>query len=735
MSKLKLNDVQCQAVQAPLGVYLVLAGAGSGKTQVLVQRIGFLINELKAHPNQILAVTFTNKAAVEMKERISALLSYDASSMWIGTFHGLANRILRRHHSNAGLGANFQILDSSDQRRLLKAVISELNISEKDIPATSAASFINRHKDNGIRAHNLQLSELDFHNKQLHKIYVEYEKACKRSDVIDFAEILLRSLELLRNNKEILRYYQQRFQHILVDEFQDTNSVQYAWLQMLASKQQSLMVVGDDDQSIYGWRGAKIENIQNFHLDFPSCTTIRLEQNYRSTTTILQAANAVIANNLHARLGKDLWTAQNGGDKINLYRVNDEVGEARNVVDEILAAQKKGVKLQDIAVLYRTNAQSRALEDAFIRKDVNYRIYGDMSFYARAEIKNAMAYLAVISNPHNNAALGRIINFPPRTIGPKTTSVINQIARENEVSLWDATLTVAANNELTARAQRALVGFIDLITDLQHQASSLTLAQLMDLMLNDKTSGLLKYYREHNDFDSSERVKNLEELITAAETFENNLQENNADFDPNNHLLTLQNFIDQNALVTEEEDPLNEQNHVSLMTVHKAKGLEFDYVIITGLEEEIFPIIRPDEDDGLAEERRLFYVALTRARKMISLYYADSRRVYGRMEKYMISRFVREIPKELINSKDKRPSALNSNKFRSFSLNPKPKANKLQDYIDKAAEKFRLGQSIYHEDYGDGLVLKKDGNKIEVVIMSTNSRYWLNEDDPKLKGL
>jgi len=729
MSKLnlELNEAQNQAVTSPLGVQLVLAGAGSGKTQVLVQRIGFLVDKLNCHPSSILAVTFTNKAAKEMQERISSLLNGNIEGMWVGTFHGFAHRLLRRHYQEANLAANFQILDASDQKRLIKTLLTDSNLPEKDFSIREVASFINHNKDDGIRAENIQTYAQDFHQHQLKKIYQAYEKACIRSNVIDFAEILLRALELLRNNKKLLELYQQRFQHILVDEFQDTNSVQYAWLRLIASKNKSLMVVGDDDQSIYGWRGAKIENIQNFHHDFKNCVTIRLEQNYRSSGVILAAANAVIAQNGISRLGKQLWTSQAKGEKIQLYSVADETKEAQKVAQKIETLQKNGTKLNDIAILYRTNAQSRALEESLKKQRIAYRIYGDLSFYDRAEVKNAIAYLAVMNNPHNNPALERIINFPPRGIGSKSIDLMRQISNQNGSSLWDAITKILQDKQLPSRTYNALLMFHKAIVKLQNllqeNQDKMSLATVIRTMLENGYSGLIRHYEAKKEDKPKERVANIKELISAASNFTEGLKDKP---------LTnqLQNFIDQSSLFNDESNENEDEDYVHLMTVHRAKGLEFAHVFITGLEEDIFPLPYYGDDKKLEEERRLFYVALTRAKLTLSLYYATERLMYGRREHNEKSRFIKEIPDNLIASTTQKKQTFKE-VDRSFSIRKvSPKGS---DYEKQKQDKYRLGSSIYHQELGSGLIFKVDGNKIELKF--GQQRIWLDKDDPNLKFL
>ncbi|MBU1332291.1 MAG: UvrD-helicase domain-containing protein, partial [Gammaproteobacteria bacterium] len=514
-----LNDAQRQAVAARVGRQLVLAGAGSGKTRVLVHRIAWLIQIENASPHSILSVTFTNKAAAEMRHRIEQMLGQSPAGMWVGTFHGLAHRLLRAHWQEAGLAENFQILDSDDQQRIVKRVIRELGLDEQRWPPKQAQWFINGQKDEGLRPKNIQPGG-DLFLATMLKIYEGYEAACARAGVIDFSELLLRALDLWRDKPGLLEHYQRRFRHILVDEFQDTNAVQYAWLRLLAKGGDSLMVVGDDDQSIYGWRGAKIENIQQFSDDFADAEVIRLEQNYRSTAGILKAANALIANN-QGRLGKELWTEDGDGEPINLYSAFNEHDEARYVVESIEdALRKDGLKRSEIAILYRSNAQSRVLEEALLREKIPYRIYGGQRFFERAEIKNAMAYLRLLDGRGNDAALERVINVPARGIGEKSVETIREYARAHDVSMWEAIRLMVAAKTLPGRASGALAGFIELIENLAAKVLEMPLHLMTQTVIEQ--SGLIAYHKAEKGEKAQARIENLEELVSAARTFDNN---------------------------------------------------------------------------------------------------------------------------------------------------------------------------------------------------------------------
>jgi DNA helicase-2/ATP-dependent DNA helicase PcrA len=687
-----LNDAQVQAVAAPLGRQLVLAGAGSGKTRVLVHRIAFLIQAMGASPHSILSVTFTNKAAAEMRHRIEQMLGHNPAGMWVGTFHGLAHRLLRAHWQEAGLAENFQILDSDDQQRLIKRVIRELGLDEQRWPAKQAQWFINGQKDEGLRPAHIQAGG-DLFLATMRGIYEAYEAACARTGVIDFSELLLRALDLWRDKPGLLEHYQRRFRHILVDEFQDTNAVQYAWLRLLAKGGDSLMVVGDDDQSIYGWRGARIENIQQFSSDFADTQVIRLEQNYRSTAGILKAANALIANN-NGRLGKELWTDGSDGEPLALYAAFNEHDEARYVVETIEdALRKDGLKRSEIAILYRSNAQSRVLEEALLREKIPYRIYGGQRFFERAEIKNAMAYLRLLDGRGNDAALERIVNVPARGIGEKTIETIREYARAHDVHMWEAIRLMLANKALPGRASSALNGFIELVEGLAEKALAMPLHQMTQVVIEQ--SGLLAYHEAEKGEKGQARVENLEELVSAARAFEN---------DEDEELSPLQAFLTHASLEAGDTQAAENEDSVQLMTLHSAKGLEFPLVFLVGMEEGLFPHKMSLEEPGrLEEERRLAYVGITRAMQKLVISYAETRRLYGSETYNKVSRFVREIPAPLIqevrlsNSVSRPVSTSSMGGSSLFAGSAVPQTP------------FNLGQRVRHSLFGEGTILNFEG--------------------------
>ncbi|MDH4558821.1 DNA helicase II [Pseudomonas sp. BN417] len=715
-----LNDAQRQAVAAPLGRQLVLAGAGSGKTRVLVHRIAWLIQVEQASPHSILSVTFTNKAAAEMRQRIEQLLGINPAGMWVGTFHGLAHRLLRAHWQEAGLAENFQILDGDDQQRLVKRVIRELGLDEQRWPARQAQWFINGQKDEGIRPQHIQAGGDLFLGTML-KIYEAYEAACARTGVIDFSELLLRALDLWRDRPSLLEHYQRRFRHVLVDEFQDTNAVQYAWLRLLAKGGQSLMVVGDDDQSIYGWRGARIENIQQFSSDFPDTEVIRLEQNYRSTAGILKAANALIANN-QGRLGKELWTEGEDGEPIGLYAAFNEHDEARYVVESIESALKDGMARSEVAILYRSNAQSRVLEEALLREKIPYRIYGGQRFFERAEIKNAMAYLRLLDGRGNDAALERVINVPPRGIGEKTVENIREFARVNEVAMWEAMRLMIANKALAGRASSALAAFMELIENLAAKVLEMPLHLMTQTVIEQ--SGLVAYHKDEKGEKGQARVENLEELVSAARAFEN--EESEEDLTP------LQAFLSHASLEAGETQADAFEDSVQLMTLHSAKGLEFPLVFLVGMEEGLFPHKMSMEDPTrLEEERRLAYVGVTRAMQRLVLTYAETRRLYGSETYNKVSRFVREVPPQLI-----REVRLNNSISR-----PMGAGSRHGSIFDGAAvpeTPFSLGQRVQHSLFGEGTILNFEGAgaqaRVQVKFENEGSK-WLMLAYAKLQPL
>lgn len=688
-----LNDAQRQAVAAPLGRQLVLAGAGSGKTRVLVHRIAWLIQVEHASPHSILSVTFTNKAAAEMRQRIEQLLGINPAGMWVGTFHGLAHRLLRAHWQEAGLSQSFQILDSDDQQRLVKRVIRDLGLDEQRWPARQAQWFINGQKDEGLRPQHIQASG-DLFLATQRKIYEAYEAACLRAGVIDFSELLLRALDLWRDHPGLLEHYQRRFRHILVDEFQDTNAVQYAWLRLLGKGGASLMVVGDDDQSIYGWRGAKIENIHQYSADFPDAETIRLEQNYRSTASILKAANALIANN-QGRLGKELWTEGGDGEAISLYAAFNEHDEARYVVESIESALRTGLARSDIAILYRSNAQSRVLEEALLREKIPYRIYGGQRFFERAEIKNAMAYLRLLEGRGNDAALERVINVPARGIGEKTVEAIREHARQADLSMWEAIRLLLANKGLSGRAAGALAAFVELIENLAAKVLQMPLHLMTQTVIEQ--SGLISYHKEEKGEKGQARVENLEELVSAARAFENDEEE---------ELTPLAAFLGHASLEAGDTQADAHEDSVQLMTLHSAKGLEFPKVFLVGMEEGLFPHKMSLEEPGrLEEERRLAYVGITRAMQHLVVTYAETRRLYGSETYNKVSRFVREIPPALIQ--EVRLSNSVSRPFGSSSRGANTSSMFANAEVPET--EFRLGQAVKHSLFGEGVILNFEG--------------------------
>ncbi len=683
-----LNDAQRLAVSAPMQAMLVLAGAGSGKTRVLVHRIAWHVQVNHISPYNILAVTFTNKAANEMRNRIEDLLKISARSMWIGTFHGLAHRLLRQHAKQANLPDNFQVMDSDDQLRIVKRLLKSMNIDDSKWPPKQVQWFINGQKEEGIRARHM-VENGDFYQRQMLIIYKAYEELCERSGLVDFAELLLRAHELLRDNTELLAFYRERFQQVHVDEFQDTNTIQYAWLRLLTEGNNNLFVVGDDDQSIYGWRGAKIENIFSFQTHYPDHQLVRLEQNYRSTGHILKAANTLIANNDN-RMGKELWTDSGEGHVISLYSAFNEQDEAYFVVEKIRQWVKDGGLRSDVAILYRSNAQSRQFEERLMTTGTPYRVYGGLRFFERMEIKNALAYLRLASHHHDDASFERVVNTPARGIGAKTLDDMRILAREQGVSLWQATERMLNSKQLTARAGNALKSFIDLIVKLGVETEELPLHETVKWVV--EKSGLIELYSKEKQEKGETRVENLEELVNAARLF---------DFDANNeeNLSELDMFLTHAALEAGEMQGEVDQDCVQLMTLHSAKGLEFKLVFLVGMEEGLFPSQQATDDPGrLQEERRLCYVGITRAMEQLYLTHAESRRLYGKDNYPRPSRFLREIPPESIQE------------IRMRAQVSRPVTTSINEHVSKANSKYRPGQSVRHEKFGEGVVLQTEGD-------------------------
>ncbi|MFA7554894.1 MAG: DNA helicase II [Spongiibacteraceae bacterium] len=705
-----LNDAQRQAVAAPSSNLLVLAGAGSGKTRVLVHRIAWLIQAEGASPHSILSVTFTNKAAKEMRARIDELMGASSGAgaprgMWVGTFHGIAHRLLKAHWKEAGLPSNFQILDSDDQLRMVKRIHKELELDESRWPARQSQWFINGQKDEGRRASHVDNYSNDMHQTMMVRVYLAYEQACDRQGVVDFAELLLRAHELWLKQPAVLQHYQQRFKHILVDEFQDTNTIQYAWLRVLSGKKIPVVAVGDDDQSIYGWRGAKIENIQQYAKDFPNTQMIKLEQNYRSTATILSAANAVIENNT-GRLGKELWTEDGEGELISLFAGFNEQDEARFVVERIEEWASGGNLRANSAILYRSNAQSRVLEEALIRSGVPYRIYGGQRFYDRLEIKNVLAYMRLLNNRDDDTAVERVINTPTRGIGSKTVDTLRDYAREHGISMWRSAAAIIEQKLLPNRAASAVQNFIDLIDTLDNDTDGLTLDELADHTMN--RSGLIEFHQKEKGEKGQARIENLQELVVATRQF----QPEDVNISP------LQAFLDTAALDAGEQQADEFEDSVQLMTLHSAKGLEFPLVFLVGMEENLFPHkMSMDESGRLEEERRLCYVGITRAMEKLYITYAESRRMYGNENFNSPSRFIREIPQELMQE-----VRLNTAISRPVGFAPSYQNHDIPD------TGISLGQQVFHSIFGAGTVINFEGH-------GPSARVQVNFDDEGSKWL
>jgi DNA helicase-2/ATP-dependent DNA helicase PcrA len=681
-----LNDAQRQAVGSPLAPALVLAGAGSGKTRVLVHRVAWLIQVEGASPHSILAVTFTNKAAAEMRGRIETLLGIPGGALWIGTFHGLTHRLLRLHWREAGLPQNFQILDSEDQARSLRKVLKALDLDETRWVPREILWFINAQKDEGLRAKALK-DNGDPTRRQLIAIYHAYEEACRRAGAVDFAELLLRAYELWRDNPALLQHYRARFRHVLVDEFQDTNAIQYKWLTLLAGPAGLPFAVGDDDQSIYRWRGARVENLNQFRRDYPAATLYKLEQNYRSTGTILKAANALIAHNA-GRLGKNLWTSGADGERVKVYAAFNERDEADFVVNRIREWVERGGVRREVAVLYRSNAQSRVFEEAFLNARMPYRVYGGLRFFERAEIKDALAYLRLVASRADDTSFERVVNLPTRGIGAKTVDSLRDMARANGTSLWLAA-TAAVQSGLAQRAAAALQGFLDLIERLAKEVAGLELHEQVDHVI--QMSGLIEHFKKERGERGEGRVENLLELVSAAKGFS---PEGETDMQP------LESFLAHAVLESGEGQADPYADCVQMMTLHTAKGLEFPVVFLAGMEDGLFPHQRSIADlASLEEERRLCYVGATRAMRQLYVTYAEQRRLYGVDQYGQPSRFIGELPAELIE--EVRPRLQVS----------RPVFAKRLGALDEAPDHgMRMGSRVRHAKFGDGVILNFEGN-------------------------
>ena len=720
-----LNDKQREAVAAPIGNYLVLAGAGSGKTRVLTHRIAWLIGVENVPESNILAVTFTNKAASEMRHRIESTLfqtsNHSMFGMWVGTFHSIANRLLRSHYLDADLPQDFQIMDSEDQVRLLKRLLKLHNIDEKHFPPKHVAWYINAQKDKGNRAKDIEHHN-DLNEKKLVEIYQLYQEACDRAGLLDFAELLIRTYEMLKKKPLILQRYQQRFQHILIDEFQDTNNIQYDLIRLLAGDSGKVMIVGDDDQSIYGWRGAQVENIQKFLKDYPKAETIRLEQNYRSTGHILSAANELISNNDN-RLGKNLWTSSGNGDPVEIYSAFNELDEARFVAAQIQQWKEDEGSYSECAVLYRSNSQSRVIEEALIQANIPYRIYGGMRFFERQEIKDALAYLRLIANRQDDAAFERVVNTPPRGIGDRTLDTIRQITRNRSITLWQAVQVALQEEQLSGRSASALLRFVELINAMDDETTEMALAEQTDFVI--KKSGLYEMYKQEKGEKGEVRIENLEELVTATKQF--------TPPEEAEELTPLTAFLTHASLEAGEAQASPHQEYVELMTLHSAKGLEFPRVFMVGVEEGIFPSGMSFDEGRLQEERRLAYVGITRAKRKLTISYAELRRLYGKEERHIPSRFITELPEENIREIRLRGNINRAANFGAVAKHPpKTIAFILEDDV------WKMGQKVYHAKFGQGTIINVEGSgeatRLQIAFQG-NGIKWLIAKMAKLEKL
>ncbi len=712
-----LNPEQLEAVTLPHQSALILAGAGSGKTRVLTTRIAWLIQTGQIGPMSLLAVTFTNKASREMLIRISGMLPINTRGMWVGTFHGLCNRILRSHYRDAGLPQTFQILDSADQLALLKRVMKGMNLDDEKYPPRQAQYFINGAKEQGLRAPKVEAFD-DF-SRRLVTVYETYDAQCNREGVVDFSELLLRCFELLSKNELLRDHYRARFKHILVDEFQDTNRLQYMWLKLLAGTGNSIFAVGDDDQSIYAFRGARSGNMLDFERDFHVEKVIKLEQNYRSQGNILDAANALIRNN-HTRLGKNLWTSEGAGESLRLYEAMTDLEEADYILDEVRLLRNEGAALSDMALLYRSNAQSRVLEHALVKAGMAYRIYGGLRFFERQEIKHALAYLRLVANPDDDGAFLRVVNFPTRGIGNRSIEQLQEASAGRGVSLWQA----ACANTLSGKAGTSIAAFIQMIESMRKAAESLPLPEIVEHVVEH--SGLIAHYQTERE--AEDRIENLNELTTAATTFVaadgpiTQVTEEGEISSEGTGALNL--FLAHASLESGEHQAVAGADALQLMTVHSAKGLEFHAVFISGLEEGLFPHdnSRTEGEAGLEEERRLMYVALTRARRRLYLTHAQTRMLHGQTRYNIASRFLEEIPAELIRR-------VNTTKYSGFVAakgfdSGFEKAPKMETIVSG----WRIGQSVLHAKFGSGVIVSAEGR-------GADARVQVNFRDVGLKWL
>ncbi len=720
----QLNPEQLAAVTLPDEHALILAGAGSGKTRVLTTRIAWLLKNGNVAPSGILAVTFTNKAAREMLTRLSAMLALNPRGMWMGTFHGLCNRMLRAHHRDAGLPQTFTILDSQDQLAAVKRMLRALNADEDRFAPREVQYFINAQKEEGLRAGDVPVT--DDRTRRFVEFTAAYDEQCRREGVVDFAELLLRSYELLRANEPLREHYSNRFRHILVDEFQDTNRLQYRWLRLLAGRGALIFAVGDDDQSIYRFRGANVGNMADLERDYKVARVIRLEQNYRSQGNILDAANALIANNRN-RLGKNLWTSAGQGDPLRVYEGESDLDEARWLVDEVQALAREGTRLADTAVLYRSNAQSRVLEHALFTRGIAYRVYGGLRFFERAEVKHALAYLRLVAAPEDDNAFLRVANFPPRGIGARTLEALQDTAKAQATSLW------AAMDAQAGRAGQSLASFRALIQRLKSETEGLPLAEMVEVVVAG--SGLIEHYKTERE--GADRIENLSELVNAAAAFDAEERAPGAEeMDP------LTAFLTHAALEAGEHQAGEGQDALQMMTVHSAKGLEFDAVFLTGLEEGLFPHEQSvTEKDGLEEERRLAYVAITRARKRLYLSFAQTRMLHGQTRYNLPSRFLDEVPDGLLKWLTPRVGRQRGFAMQGAAAYAPAVAPGRDAGFRMAPRKdvggFRVGQNVSHAKFGAGVIVDAEGQGNDARVQVNFGRQgvkWLALSVAKLQA-
>lgn len=696
-----LNNKQLEAVTLPQQSALILAGAGSGKTRVLTARIAWLIQTGQVSPTGLLAVTFTNKAAKEMLTRITAMLPINTRGMWVGTFHGLCNRLLRAHYREAGLPQTFQILDIADQLSLIKRLMKQMQIDDEKYPPKQVQHFINGCKDEGLRAHAVEV--YDPHSQKMRDIFEAYDLQCQRDGVADFAELLLRSYELLARDANIRAHFQSRFQYILVDEFQDTNKLQYAWLKLLTSPHNSLFAVGDDDQSIYAFRGARVGNMADFQRDFNVQNIIKLEENYRSHSNILDAANAIISHNSN-RLGKNLWTSSGAGEPVRVYDAYNDTDEAQFILEEIKSLLAEGTSLGEMALLYRSNAQSRILEQALFAANLPYRVYGGLRFFERAEIKHALAYMRLIANANDDTALLRVINFPTRGIGARSLEQLQEAARAQNCSIWQAAINKVGNGKLGAKG---IEGFVALIRQMVDQAYGVSLAEMAELAISQ--SGLLDHYQAEKE--GEDRIENLKELVTAAVAFTNQDFGNHHNVDGEGEQDLLTQFLNHASLEAGEHQATEGNDALQLMTIHAAKGLEFKVVFISGVEEGLFPHEQSlFENSGLEEERRLMYVAVTRARRRLYLSHAQSRMLHGKVRYGIPSRFLDEIPEKLLKHLNTKPVPKPNYGHSAPNYNALPQVMTKKSSEQKSAMPWKIGQQVNHSKFGNGVIVSYEGN-------------------------